>query len=198
MKKKRVLAFIALTALVATVGGTVAYYSNVFEFDNNFKLGSAVTEYVETFESPDNWKSCDTTPKTLVITNKSNTPVAARFKIEEYWKKAGSTSTGHDSDLSSTYMDEKVAIINFQNEGDWEKKGDWYYFKRTLDEGESTTSLLESVSFNCNVNFAGDVVYSEDGKTGYSTTNDYQNAKYHLYITAQTVEESHRLEAWGQ
>lgn len=198
MKKKRALAFIGLTLLVATVGGTVAFYSNTFVFNNNFKLGSAETEYTETFESPDNWKSCDTTPKTLIITNKSGAPVAARFKIEEYWKKANSTSTDHNNEVPLTYENEKVAIINFQNENDWEKKGDWYYYKNTLNAGESTSSLLESVSFNCDINFAGEVSYSEDGLTGYSTTNDYQNAKYHLYITAQTVEADHKTEAWGQ
>ena len=114
MKKKRIIVIAALAALVALVGGTVAYYSDSKQFGNLFKLAADNIEYVETFESPNNWKSCDETPKTLVITNKSATPVAARFKMTEYWKVAGSTSTGQTSDLSLTYQNQNVAIINFE------------------------------------------------------------------------------------
>lgn len=197
MKKKRIIVIAALAALVALVGGTVAYYSDSKQFGNLFKLAADNIEYVETFESPNNWKSCDETPKTLVITNKSATPVAARFKMTEYWKAAGSTSTGQTSDLSLTYQNQNVAIINFQNENDWELVNGWYVYKHTLNENESTSSLLKSVTFNCSVNFAGDVAYSADGKSGTTNMTDYQNAKYHLDITAQTVPADQRAQAWG-
>lgn len=197
MKKKRIIVIAALAALVALVGGTVAYYSDSKQFGNLFKLAADNIEYVETFESPNNWKSCDETPKTLVITNKSATPVAARFKMTEYWKAAGSTSTGQTSDLSLTYQNQNVAIINFQNENDWELVDGWYVYKHTLNENESTSSLLKSVTFNCSVNFAGDVAYSADGKFGTTNMTDYQNAKYHLDITAQTVPADQKAQAWG-
>ena len=197
MKKKRIIVIAALAALVALVGGTVAYYSDSKQFGNLFKLAADNIEYVETFESPNNWKSCDETPKTLVITNKSATPVAARFKMTEYWKAAGSTSTGQTSDLSLTYRNQNVAIINFQNENDWELVNGWYVYKHTLNENESTSSLLKSVTFNCSVNFAGDATYSADGKSGTTNITDYQNAKYHLDITAQTVPADQKAQAWG-
>lgn len=197
MKKKRIIVIAALATLVALVGGTVAYYSDSVQFANLFKLAADNIEYTETFESPNNWKSCDETTKTLVITNKSTTPVAARFKMTEYWKAAGSTSAGQTSDLSLTYQNQNVAIINFQNENDWEKVGDWYVYKGTLNENESTSSLLKSVTFNCDVNFAGDITYSTDGKSGSTNTTDYQNAKYHLDITAQTVPADQKQAAWG-
>ena len=117
--------------------------------------------------------------------------------MTEYWKAAGSTSAGQTSDLSLTYQNQNVAIINFQNENDWEKVGDWYVYKGTLNENESTSSLLKSVTFNCDVNFAGDITYSADGKSGSTNTTDYQNAKYHLDITAQTVPADQKQAAWG-
>ncbi len=197
MRKKRIIAVIGLAALTALVGGTVAYLNDSNSFENNFKLASSEVEYTETFESPRNWKSCDTTPKTLVITNKSDTPVAARFKMEEYWKVNGSTSAGKTSDLSLTHQNQRVAIINFQNQNDWEQKGDWWVYKGTLNKDQSTSSLLASVTYNCSINFVDDVTYSADGKTGITNTNTYDNAKYHLDITAQTVPATQKEAAWG-
>ena len=50
---------------------------------------------------------------------------------------------------------------------------------------KSTLSLLESVTFNCEVNTAGEVRYSVDGKSSESIPTEYGGAKYHLYITFQ-------------
>ena len=198
MKKKKnlIIAGVAL-ASVAAIGGTIAFYSDQVVFNNDFKLGAGTTEFVETFESPTNWKSCDETPKTLVITNKSDVPVAARFKMVQYWKEDGSTSAGQTSDLSLTYQNQNVAIINFQNQSDWEQDGDWWVYKGTLQKNQSTSSLLKSVTFNCSINFAGAVTYSTDGKVGTTGTNVYQNARYHLDITAQTVAADQKTQAWG-
>ncbi len=196
MNKKTLIALIALAGVAAIVGGTIALYTDQASFNNVFQLGDASVEYVETFKSPTNWKSCDETQKELAITNKSSVPVAARFKMVEYWKSAGSTSEGQTSDLAFEYRGERVAIINFQNEDDWEQDGDWYVYKGTLQANESTSSLLKSVTFNCGINFAGDIVYSADGKSGYTSQTDYQNATYHLDITAQTVDASAKDEVW--
>jgi alternate signal-mediated exported protein len=196
MKKKHLVAGVALAGLLAAVGGTVAYFKQTASFDNQFKLANGTVEYTENFESPTNWKSCDETPKTLVITNKTDEPVAARFKMTEYWKASGSTSTDTTSELSLIYQGQRVAIINLQNENDWERDGDWYVYKYTLQKNQSTSSLLKSVTFNCAVNFAGDMSYSADGKTSTTDTTDYQNAKYHLDITAQTVMASQKDQAW--
>lgn len=198
MKKKKnlIIAGVAL-ASIAGIGGTVAYYSDSVLFRNDFKLGAGSVEYVETFESPTNWKSCDETPKTLVITNKSDVPVVARFRMTEYWKASGSTSAGQTSDLAMSYQNQRVAVINFQNQNDWEQEGDWWVYKTPLEKNQSTSSLLKSVTFNCAINFAGTVTYSADGKTGTTGTNDYQDARYHLDITAQTVAADQKTQAWG-
>ena len=183
--KKPIIASIAALGVVL-IGCTAAYFTDTWSKDNLFQLGDSNTEFIETFDSPTNWKSCDVTPKELVIKNKSGAPVTARFRIEEYWKKNGSTSEGKVSDLNLDYQGERVAIINTQNENDWELKDGWYVYKHILQAGESTNSYLKSVTFNCNQNFSGEVQYSDDHKSGTTETTDYQNARYHLYITAQT------------
>jgi alternate signal-mediated exported protein len=183
--KKPIIAGVAAIG-VLLIGCTAAYFTDEWSKDNHFQLGDSDTEFIETFDSPTNWKSCDVTPKELVIKNKSGAPVTARFKMEEYWKVNGSTSEGKISDLSLDYQGERVAIINFKNEDKWELRDGWYTYKTVLQPGDSTDSLLESVTFNCNQNFSGATTYSDDHKTGTTQTTDYQNARYHLFITAQT------------
>ena len=191
MTKKRLLIAGAALVSVALIGGTIAYLQDSNFFDNSFKLGDANTEFTEVFESPQNWKSCDVTPKEFYITNKSDTPVTAKFKMEEYWKSKGSTSTDHTSDLSMTYNNERVAIIHLKNESDWTLDGDgWYVYKDTLGKNESTSSMIESVEFNCNQNFVGGVSYSADGLSGETVGSDYEEATYHLFITGRT-EQAH-------
>ena len=196
MKKRTLIAVLALLGVSAAIGTTVAFLSDSVNFNNDFHLAKGETEFVETFKSPDNWKSCDTTQKELVITNKSDVPVVARFKMEEYWKRNGSTSSDHTNEISPTYHGYKVAIINFQNQNDWEQKGEWYVYKNVLQKNESTSSLLASVTFNCAVNMAGAMSYSQDGKSATTGVNDYANAHFHLNITAQTIQSGNQDGAW--
>lgn len=196
MKKRTLIAVLALLGVSAAIGTTVAFLSDSVNFNNDFRLAEGETEFVETFKSPDNWKSCDTTPKELVITNKSDVPVVARFKMEEYWKRNGSTSTDHTNEISPTYQGHKVAVINFQNQNDWEQKGEWYVYKNVLQKNESTSSLLASVTFNCDINMAGAMSYSQDGKSATTGVNDYANAHFHLNIAAQTIQSGSQDSAW--
>jgi len=197
MKKRTLIAVLALLGVSAAIGTTVAFLSDSVNFNNDFHLAAGETEFVETFKSPDNWKSCDTTQKELAITNKSDVPVVARFKMEEYWKRNGSTSTDHTNEISPTYQGHKVAIINFQNQNDWEQKGEWYVYKNVLQKNESTSSLLASVTFNCAVNMAGTMSYSQDGKSATTSVNDYANAHFHLNITAQTIQSGNQSSSWS-
>lgn len=190
--KKTLIAIGALSAVLVFVG-TIAYNQDSMQFANNFTLDADISEFSDTFESPTNWTPCTETPKTAIATNKAKTVRYVRMKINEYWRTANTTTPDSDyetTDLSLTWNDgdttKSYAIINKQNEDKWELKADgWYYYKTALAENESTDSLLESVTFNCEVNTAGEVTYSADGKTGQSNPTAYGGAKYHVYVTFQ-------------
>lgn len=191
MTKKRLIIATAALISIGLIGGTIAYLQDSNFFDNKFKLADASTEFTEVFDSPQNWKSCDVTPKEFIITNKSDTPVTAKFKMEEYWKRKNSTSTDHTSELDLSYNGERVAIIHLKNESDWTLGGDgWYTYKDTLGKNESTSSMIESVEFNCNQNFVSGVSYSADGLSGETVGSNYEEATYHLFITGHT-EQAH-------
>lgn len=195
--KKRILALIALLAGVAAIGWTIAYSRDQTIFNNDFELAKGEVTYTETFKSPDNWKSCDEVSKELVITNNSDVPVNARFKMKGYWKKNGSTSTNQNNEISPVINGQEVAIVNFQNENDWEQKGEWYEYKNVLQKGESTSSLLKSVTLSCDLNLSGEVSYSQDGKTSISGESIYNNARYKLDLTAQTIASNQKTDAWS-
>lgn len=196
-KRKRILFSVAACFVVLAIAGTIAYNQDSMFFANLFKLGDDITEFVETFESPDNWSPCTETPKTAIATNKNTTLRYVRMKITEYWRTKDSAIPEDDhetTDLPLTWTDggaeKHYAVINTQNGDSWEQKSDgWYYYDHALAQNESTLSLLKSVTFNCEVNTAGEVRYGVDGQTAESVPSDYAGAKYHLYITFQMSEQ---------
>lgn len=184
LKKKRVL--IAILALIAVglVAGTIAYNNDRSIFANIFGVSDFKTEFIETFDSPDNWQPCDEIPKTVIAKNDSGVRVNVRLSYEEFWKAKNGGS------LPLTRNGVKLAIINFQNEDDWELRSDgWYYFKAGLAPGESTNSLFKSVKLDCSANFGGEntCIETETGKTCQKEADEYADAEYHLKITVQMI-----------
>lgn len=193
LKNKKTLAFIGLASFALVFAGTIAYNRDSITFNNDFTLDTDISEFSDTFDSPSNWTPCTTTPKTAIATNKAASNRYVRMKIDEYWRTANSATSEDDhttTDLPLTWTEgntaKSYAIINMQNEDKWLPSEDgWYYYKTALGENESTDSLLESVTFNCEVNTAGAVTYAADGKSAYSTPTAYGGAKYHIYVTFQ-------------
>lgn len=184
LKKKRVL--IAILALIAVglVAGTIAYNNDRSIFANIFGMSDFKTEFIETFDSPDNWQPCDEIPKTVIAKNDSGVRVNVRLSYEEFWKAKNGDS------LPLTRNGVKLAIIIFQNEDDWELRSDgWYYFKAGLAPGESTNSLFKSVKLDCSANFGGENICTETetGKTCQKEADEYADAEYHLKITVQMI-----------
>jgi len=198
--KKRLLLPIFGVIALSLVGITFAFNRDFSIFNNLFNLGSDEGIFTESFESPDGWTPCAETPKTATATNPNSTPRYVRMKIDDYWRTKDSQTSEDDhttSDLPKSWTDDQSKIhnyadINFQNKEDWAHgDDDWYYYRNALGANETTSSLLKSVTFNCEVNLSGEVVYSADGKVGVSGDNDYADARYHVYVTFQM-----RAEEW--
>ena len=198
LKNKKALIIAGISVAVLAIAGTIAYYSDSMFLRNLFHLANDVSEFTETFVTPNNWTPCTETPKTAIATNKNSTKRYVRMKINEYWRTAnsGTPESDHETtDLPLTWTEngneEHYAIINTQNGDKWALRDDgWYYYNVALEQDESTLSLLKSVTFNCKVNTSGEIQYGADGKTGISNPNEYGGAKYHLFITFQMSDES--------
>ena len=190
MKKKRNLYIIAFLCFITLVGVTIAYLGSTSVLENIFEAGTYKTVTHEEFTSPSNWLPGDTTPKTITTTNEGTIPVMVRVKFDEEW-----TSKNSD-DLPLTYNDENVAIINFDNLNDWIYKDGYYYYLSELAPGESTSSLIKSVTFNPNVNSDVSCTTVDGTVTCESTGDGYDGATYKLKITTETVQSKDYESIW--
>ena len=214
IKNKRALLFGGILCLAfAAIAITIAYNRDSSVLANNFELGGIYkTVTTEEFVGPDNWTPCQEVPKTVTVKNEGNVDVAVRISYEEYWRD------GREGYQNYTLSPEKdgvrLAIIEFQNETDWELRDGYYYYKHTLAPGESSNSLFKSVTLNCEANMVDEDSYCSempDGTTECMTapvfvlapctlagclSNNYQAAKYHLKIKVETIQADKRG-AWS-
>lgn len=93
--------------------------------------------------------------------------------------------------------EDKVAAekfkLNFSKDfqTDWMRKGDWYYYKKTLSSGELTDVTLKSVTIS-------DAI----GNDEHGISKDYSNAVYDVKIEGELLQASLAKEAassmnWG-
>ena len=143
-KNRKPLIAIALALLVGLVGGTIAYFTSEATFSNQFKTKPYSTEITETFVSPDNWTPGTTTDKTVIAKNTGDVDVAVRVSYTEEWKDAS------NNPLSLTTDGVTAAVINFADDlnSKWTHDGNYYYYKTKLTKNQSTTSIIQSVTFN--------------------------------------------------
>ena len=211
MKNKKSIIALLIVAIIGIVGLTLAYFSNSDTIENSFITKEYGSTYTEEFVSPDNWLPGDTTDKTVVVENTGEVDEAVRISYTESWTTHNNgTLNGwiHPDGTKSTHTtetelstDESVAILNLANTSDWTKVGDYYYYNYKLAPGESTTSFLESVTFNSKTKLDDTCVTTIDGSTKTVTCNssgdDYDNATYTLTFTIETVQYNKYNEAWN-
>ena len=195
-KNQKPLVFIALLfSVLLIVGGTIAYYTSSDTFENEFDTGTYKIETQEAFVSPDNWTPGTTTPKTVIATNKGNTPAAVRIKLTPSWKDA------NGDPLSLTDGTNEAAIINYASDKDykWIYQDGYYYYIRPLNENESTSTLINSVTFNplVNIDKTNDCETVNGVTTCTTEYNDYSGGKYTLQIEVETAQYDQYKNVWN-
>ena len=199
--KKQSISFLLLVAVIGIVGLTVAYFSSTTTFENEFQTPEYGTTYIEKFTSPDNWLPGDETEKTLEVRNSGNVDEAVRVKVEESWvSKRGTT-------LPLTQGDNVVAQINFINGNDWTKvevdgaNYYYYYYNYKLAPGETTSKLLDKVTFNSAITSSATcsdtIVDGTTTRTCNSNETGYDGATYNLKLTIETVQYNKYQDAWN-
>ena len=204
MKKKNKKSLVALlfVAILGVVGGTFAYFTSTDTFTNTFKTKPYKMEVTETFESPNDWTPGTTTDKTVIATNKGDVDAAVRVSYTEKWED----SEGNTLELKDA-SENAAAIINFATDlnSKWTKSTeggvDYYYYKNKLAKNESTSSLIQSVTFNPDVTISASDNCTEDAtnhtKTCTTTTSGYAGGTYTLTIKVETVQFDQYKEAWS-
>ena len=201
MKNKKIL-IILLIVMVIVVGVTVAYFSSLTSVENIFETKEFETSTYEEFISPDNWLPCTETPKTITVTNDGNVDAAVRISMQEKWINANGVEISglidSNGNLTNNTNSEHAAIINLADDCNWEEDNGYYYFKHILKPGETTTTLTDSVTFNCNTNASQTCTRSQDGKSVVCTSSGdgYDNATYTLTFKIDTIQYDAYEDVW--
>ena len=196
LKSKKTLLFGGILCLaVAALGVTIAYNHDSSTLANEFSIGAYEVTTSEVFVSPNNWQPGDETEKTLTVRNDSDEDIMVRIKYDEIWRNAADTRN-----LPPEKDGVELAQIVFQNQSDWELKGDgYYYYKHALAPNSATSSLFQKVVLNPDANFGVNNVCTSTstGTVCEKPANIYEGAKYHLKITAESVQADAADEAWS-
>ena len=198
MKKIKNKKVILVLVLLLGIAASFAYYTTTDSFENIFKTSKYGTKVEEVFESPDDWTPGDETSKTVIATNTGDVCENVRVSYTESWKN----ENNNDLPLVDPTLNERIAIINFDNTADWKQNGNYYYYNKNLLKNESTTSFMKSVTYNPNYATSGMNCTSttEGNKTTKecSTGNDsYAGATYKLTITVETIQCDAMESEWG-
>lgn len=179
MKKRKqlVLSLGALAIVGTAIGFTTAISHDSSVMNNEFQISDFETQFVETFNSPSNWKTCETVNKEIKVKNNTGADIVARIKLEEEW----TASDGMGLPLVSNGSGERMAIINMTQNSGWTLDGT-YYYSPTLAAGETSTSVISGVTLNCAANLAVDARYA--------------NANYKLSAKVETIQAEMAATEW--
>ena len=144
IKNKKTLIAISAILLIAIVGVTFAYFQSTDQFRNVFSTAKYRLVSTEVFTSPSNWQPGEEIPKTVVTKNEGTVPAAVRISYTEKWFDG-------ETEITDT-IPAGTVIINFDNQEDWTKEGNYYYYNYILNPNEVTTSFIRSVTLNSNLN----------------------------------------------
>lgn len=204
MNNKKTLVALLLIVVVGVVGLTFAYFTNSTSFDNEFQTQPYATSFVETFESPTNWTPGTTTSKTVIATNSGQVDQVVRVSYTEGWKDASNNNLS----LTTTIGGQSVtaAVVNLDNQADWTKVGDYYYYNYKLGPSQSTTSFMSGVTFNSAIQASSENNCGEpvDDSTNHTSTvtcsttgTGYDGATYTMNITIETAQFDNYSSIWA-
>lgn len=175
MKKKLFALAVLVIILAGTVTGTLAYYTTKTVAHNVITSGEIDIALVETQKEGNNEVPYPENPvggimpgqehsKIVRIENVGTNPAWVRMKVVV-------EINDRKVDLSD---EDSVLALDFNNT-EWEKKGNYYYYKKALTSQGSAGS--ETVPLFTTVRFAGEEM-----------DNDYQNAKIEISVQAEGIQ----------
>lgn len=200
MKNKKSLFALLLIAVIGLIGASFAYFTSTDSFQNIFRTKVYRMEVEEVFQSPDDWTPGTTTEKTVVATNKGDVDAAVRVSYSESWVDADNNTLPLKDSENNV-----AAIINFADNLNtaWTKSTengvDYYYYKTKISKNQSTSSFINSVTFNpaIDVTTTSSCRNTDTGKICTTTTSGYAGGTYTLTINVETVQYDQYQTAWG-
>lgn len=153
-------------ALVAVVGGTLAYFNQTMDIKNQLGTKKYGSEVVETFTPKDDWQPGATVNKDVAVENTGDYDIIARVTWDEEWTRNGETTSYEKNSLAEVMNQTKQSVVtkNLDDTANWIYGGDgYYYYLQTIKKNEKSTKWLDSITLNSDANM-GKIV-----KTTYYT-----------------------------
>ena len=192
MKYKKTVVAIALLLSFFFIGSTIAYFTSGGQFTNVFKTTPYQTEFPLDVEITSDWLPGETQTAVVNVKNTSTITTAVRLSYTEEWKSNDGTI------LPNKIGEDSVAIINFANEEDWVKKGDYYYYQKELAANETSSNFIESVTLNPLLENANTCTTDENNVTSCTSNGTgYDNATYKINITVELVQADAVADVWN-
>lgn len=193
--KKRNIAALAGVAAVLTIGGSLAYFNQTMQVENNFdtaKFGSTMVEDFKPSEGKD-WQPGVEVNKDVVVTNTGDVPVVVRVKMDEKWMRGNDAfktivaddedgnkivevkqGEGQEEDAKDGLTDpDKTVVHKVLNTDDWKLANDgWYYYVSNVPAAGEEGADNTTAKFLDAVKLADDADMGKFVKTKYYQLED--------------------------
>lgn len=170
--KKRNIAALAGVAAIFAVGGSLAYFNQTMEVENNFDTAKYGSTLVEDFNPSDghDWEPGVEVNKDVLVTNTGDKPVVVRVRFDETWKRGDTafvdikaeddTIDGKENKIMNVFqkdakdgeaaadVDDSVVEKKLANTGDWIYQDGYYYYHTALESKLSTSEVLDAVKLS--------------------------------------------------
>lgn len=167
--KKRNIAALAGVAAIFAVGGSLAYFNQTMEVENNFDTAKYGSTLVEDFNPSDghDWEPGVEINKDVLVTNTGDKPVVVRVRFDETWKRGDEafvdikaeddTLDGKENKIMNVFqkdpadgeatadVDDSVVEKKLANTEDWIYQDGYYYYRTALGSKLSTSEVLDAV-----------------------------------------------------
>lgn len=132
-KKHALLVALAVALVGCAVIGTVAWLTQSDETVNAFTVGDVSAAVNETFDKP------YTTKENVCVKNTGDVPVYVRAYVSIYLQKADGTILSRVPEQNTDYT------IEWNDEQNWNKQGEFYYYLKPVQPDTTTSNLINSV-----------------------------------------------------
>lgn len=126
------------------IGGIASYalWMQSFSVQNDFKVNTLNVTLTEEFTPPDEWKG-EVVSKKVTYKNTGSLPAVIRVNYVEMFVK-------NNELLSTTYTEngEEKSFVDITVDNNWTHVGDWYYYNKILQSGETTTPFISEIKFS--------------------------------------------------
>lgn len=179
MKKKKRKAILLIFGLLALLvfGNSLTYFQKLESVDNKFQSAEANVYLNEKFDPNDRWVPGEEKQKEVCFGNDGSIDSVLRVKFTPVLKLKDGTE---DKEAAQNF---KLNFADGFNEN-WEKHGDWYYYKKVLASNQMTDITLKSVTISDSI-----------GNDEHGIATDYSEAAYDVKIEGEWLQASLASEA---